>query len=111
MAQVHQWGWWGDDASAPGGMGDLTNQFATMPSLHCAWALWCGYLVARHARRPAVRVLGACYPVLTALVVMSTGNHYFLDVAGGVADLAPSAAVVLLARRAAGRTRAAVASG
>ena len=35
-------GWWGDAASAPRGLGDATNQFAAMPSLHFGWSLWCG---------------------------------------------------------------------
>jgi len=96
MAQVSGWGWWGQDASAPRGLGGLTNQYAAMPSLHCGWALWCGFLVARYARRPAVRVIGACYPLLTTLVVMSTGNHYFLDAVGGIVDVTVAAAIVLL---------------
>src|SRR5262245_10226501 len=37
MAEVSSWGWWGGDASAPRGMGGLTNQYAAMPSLHCGW--------------------------------------------------------------------------
>ncbi|MGY2875850.1 hypothetical protein ACVW00_003040 [Marmoricola sp. URHA0025 HA25] len=35
-------GWWGNAASAPRGLGDATNQFAAMPSLHFGWSLWCG---------------------------------------------------------------------
>src|SRR5215213_7482156 len=35
-------GWWGGAASAPRGLGDATNQFAAMPSLHFGWSLWCG---------------------------------------------------------------------
>ncbi|WP_052711170.1 phosphatase PAP2 family protein [Pseudofrankia sp. DC12] len=99
MAQVSDWGWWGEDASAPRGLGGLTNQYAAMPSLHCAWALWCGFLIARLARRPVVRVLGVCYPLLTTLVVMSTGNHYFLDAVGGIIDLTLAAGIVLLVGR------------
>lgn len=110
MAQVSDWGWWGGDASAPRGLGGLTNQYAAMPSLHCAWALWCGFLIARHARRTAIRVLGACYPVLTTLVVMSTGNHYFLDAVGGIVDLLLAAGIVLLVGRLA-RRRPTPASG
>ncbi|ADP81023.1 phosphatase PAP2 family protein [Pseudofrankia inefficax] len=103
MAQVSDWGWWDDDASAPRGLGGLTNQYAAMPSLHCAWALWCGFLIARHARRPVIRVLGASYPVLTTLVVMSTGNHYFFDAVGGIVDLVLAAGIVLLVGRVARR--------
>jgi hypothetical protein len=96
MAGVSGWGWWGGEGSAPKGLGSLTNQLAAMPSLHVGWALWAGYLIFRHARRDWVRVLGALYPVLTALVVMSTANHYLLDVVAGAADVLFAAFVVHL---------------
>jgi hypothetical protein len=34
MAHYGQYGWWGTAASAPKGLGGLTNQYAAMPSLH-----------------------------------------------------------------------------
>ena len=83
LADTQHWGWWGDDGSVPKGLGGLTNQFAAMPSLHVGWALWCGVLIALHAERRWVRILGASYPVITTLVVMGTGNHYLLDVIAG----------------------------
>ena len=48
MAQYSSYGWWGGDASAPRGMGGLTNQYAAMPSLHVGWALWCGVMLLRY---------------------------------------------------------------
>ena len=54
-----------------------------MPSLHVAWALWCTFAVwAVRKDRPA-RAVAACYAAATAMVVMATANHYFLDVVGG----------------------------
>jgi hypothetical protein len=94
LADVHQWGWWSGQTSAPRGLGSLANEFAAMPSLHVAWALWAGWLIARHARHRIVRVAGGAYPILTALVVMSTGNHYLLDVLAGAAVLGLAAAIV-----------------
>lgn len=85
MAQYSSYGWWGGEASAPRGLGSFTNQFAAMPSLHVGWALWCGVLLWCCARRPLVRALGAAYPAVTALVVMGTANHYFLDAVAGAA--------------------------
>ncbi|WP_419995276.1 phosphatase PAP2 family protein [Streptomyces boninensis] len=85
MAQYSSYGWWGGEASAPRGLGGLTNQYAAMPSLHVGWALWCGLVVWRHARSRTVRVLALAYPVVTALVVMGTANHYLLDAVAGVA--------------------------
>jgi hypothetical protein len=102
MAQHSSAGWWGGAASAPRGLGSLTNQFAAMPSLHVGWSLWCGYQLVRHGRRPLTRVLGAAYPVLTVLVVLGTGNHYLADAAGGVVVLVLAAALVTAQRRWAG---------
>ena len=85
MAQFAGYGWWSHDASAPRGLGGLTNEFAAMPSLHVGWAIWCGWMIARYARRTWVRILGVLYPVTTAIVVLATANHFFLDVVGGVA--------------------------
>jgi hypothetical protein len=83
MAQYGSYGWWGTDASAPRGLGGLTNQYAAMPSLHVGWALWCGIMLWRYGRSPLVRALGVIYPLGTALVVMGTGNHYLLDAVAG----------------------------
>ena len=65
-------GWWGSDASAPRGLGALTNQLAAMPSLHVGWAVWVR-LGRLHAGHPA---LGAgrsavAYPIGTTLVVVA----------------------------------------
>ena len=54
-----------------------------MPSLHVGWALWCGFLIYRYASRTWVRALGVAYPIVTALVVLSTGNHYLFDAIAG----------------------------
>ncbi|MFG2618177.1 phosphatase PAP2 family protein [Streptomyces sp. NPDC048507] len=100
MARYSAYGWWGGEASAPRGLGALTNQYAAMPSLHVGWALWCGLLVWRCARRPLVRALGLAYPALTAVVVMGTANHYFLDAVAGAAVMG---AGLLIARGLAAR--------
>ncbi|MFG2624739.1 phosphatase PAP2 family protein [Streptomyces sp. NPDC048473] len=85
MAQYSSYGWWGTEASAPRGMGGMTNQYAAMPSLHVGWALWCGILLWRHGRHPLVRAAGVAYPLVTTFVVMGTANHYFLDAVAGAA--------------------------
>ena len=84
MAQYSPYGWWGADASAPRGMGSLTNQYAAMPSLHVGWALWCGLILFRLGRHWPVRAIGAIYPVVTVLVVLGTANHYLTDAVAGV---------------------------
>ncbi|MCS0605302.1 phosphatase PAP2 family protein [Streptomyces sp. LP11] len=85
MAQYSSYGWWGGEASAPRGMGGMTNQYAAMPSLHVGWALWCGVMLWRFGGNCLTKVLGVAYPLLTAIVVMGTANHYFLDAVAGVA--------------------------
>ncbi|MFI7098530.1 phosphatase PAP2 family protein [Streptomyces sp. NPDC050161] len=95
MAQYAGYGWWGGEASAPRGLGGLTNQYAAMPSLHVGWALWCGAAVWRLAPSRVARTLAVAYPVAIALVVMGTANHYLLDVLAGIAVMGVGA---LLAR-------------
>ncbi|MYZ39403.1 MULTISPECIES: phosphatase PAP2 family protein, partial [unclassified Streptomyces] len=108
MAQYSEYGWWGDEASAPRGLGEMTNQFAAMPSLHVGWALWCGVLLWRHARTPLVRWLGALYPVVITVVVMGTANHYFLDAVAGALVMAVGALLTGPTIRAADRIRTAL---
>jgi hypothetical protein len=76
-------GWWGGDASAPKGMGGLTNQLAAFPSLHAGWALWVALVVRRSTRTYWARGLAWSHALITALVVVATGNHWILDVAVG----------------------------
>lgn len=84
MAKYGSYGWWGTDASAPRGLGHLTNEYAAMPSLHVGWALWCGIMLFRYGRGSFVRTLGVLYPLAISAVVMGTANHYLLDAAAGV---------------------------
>lgn len=76
-------GWWGSDASAPKGLGGLTNQLAAFPSLHAGWALWVAVVVQLHARTPWVRSLGWAHALITAVVIVGTGNHWVLDAVAG----------------------------
>ncbi|MGX4692036.1 phosphatase PAP2 family protein [Streptomyces sp. JNUCC 63] len=85
MAHYSSYGWWGGEASAPRGLGGMTNQYAAMPSLHVGWALWCGVMLWRHGGTRTAQVAGVVYPLVTALVVMGTANHYFLDAVAGAA--------------------------
>jgi len=76
-------GWWGADASAPKGMGDLTNELAAFPSLHAGWALWVALVVRRNTRNLWLIALAWAYAAVTAVVVVGTGNHWILDVLVG----------------------------
>jgi hypothetical protein len=76
-------GWWGSEASAPKGMGGLTNQLAAFPSLHAGWALWVALVVRRVTRNYWARGLAWTHAAITAIVVVGTGNHWILDVLAG----------------------------
>jgi hypothetical protein len=76
-------GWWSTDASAPKGMGQLTNELAAFPSLHAGWALWVALVVRRNTHSYWLRGLAWLHAAITATVVIGTGNHWILDVAVG----------------------------
>ncbi|MGX1882672.1 phosphatase PAP2 family protein [Streptomyces sp. NPDC055287] len=105
MAQYSVYGWWGGEASAPRGLGGMTNQYAAMPSLHVGWALWCGVMLWRHGRTPLMKSLGVAYPLLTTFVVMGTANHYFLDAVAGAAVMGLGLALTRPFMRLADRVR------
>ncbi|MDQ6839565.1 MAG: phosphatase PAP2 family protein [Actinomycetota bacterium] len=87
-----------------GPMPDLSNQFAAMPSLHVAWALWCGAALIPVMRRWWSKTAVACYAMITLVGVIVTGNHYIVDAVVGalivaVGYKASSLAVTLTRRR------------
>jgi len=70
-----------------GAVNKISNQFAAMPSVHCAWALWCACAMVPRARRRWVKIAFVLYPVGTVTAIVLTGNHYVLDAVGGFAVL------------------------
>ncbi len=66
-----------------GGLKNLSNQFAAMPSVHCAWSAWCALALVPRLKSRTWKILAALYPVMTLIVIVITGNHYFLDAVGG----------------------------
>jgi hypothetical protein len=100
VASTHAFGSWHSGALA-----SQANQVAALPSLHIAWAAWCTLALWRGSEHRLVRALAVLYPCLTAFAVLSTGNHYLLDIVAGLLVLV--LAVLLggaLSRFAAGRT-------
>jgi hypothetical protein len=55
-------------------------QFASLPSLHVAWAIWAAIALCTVVRKPLLRILVWLYPVVTVTDVLATGNHYLLDI-------------------------------
>ncbi|MFI0444893.1 phosphatase PAP2 family protein [Actinomadura sp. 6N118] len=82
---VISFGTWGIYDSGP--TASVSNQYAAMPSMHVAWALWSTVAIITVARRRWVVALAVVYPALTVLIIMGTANHYLLDAVGGAVAL------------------------
>jgi hypothetical protein len=91
VASTHAIGSWHSGALA-----SHANQLAAMPSLHIAWAVWCTVVVWRVTRRRWLRALAVVYPFVTGFAVLATGNHFVLDILGGLATIALSLSLVRL---------------
>jgi PAP2 superfamily protein len=75
-------------SSAPGpgdhGLGRLVQSpYAAMPSAHVAFALVAAGIVFSLARSRAVRLAALLYPAAVLIEIVATGNHIWLDAAGG----------------------------
>jgi len=55
-------------------------QFASLPSLHVAWAIWSAIALCTVVPKPLLKVIVWLYPVATIADVLATGNHYLLDI-------------------------------
>ncbi len=104
LAETARYGWWGTHASAPAGLGNMTNERAAMPSLHVGWTVWVAWALWPHTRLVG-RVLGCLYVLGTAFVVVATGNHWILDAVMGAAVVALGIALsARIETRASGRS-------
>jgi hypothetical protein len=65
-------------------LGQMSNEYAAMPSLHVGWALLLAVVLVA-ACRTRWRWLWFLHPLATLFVVVSTANHYWLDGAAGAA--------------------------
>ena len=57
----------------------LVNRYAAVPSLHVGWNLLIGVALWRASRRRLVRAAAVVGPVLMAIAVVATANHYVID--------------------------------
>src|SRR5439155_10517450 len=78
-------GLWNFDS---GTMQKISNQYASMPILHCAWAGWCTFVVWPGLKKAWAKALFLLYPAATVFCIVVTANHYFLDAVGGAIVLA-----------------------
>jgi membrane-associated phospholipid phosphatase len=63
----------------------LYNPLAAVPSLHAGFALAVAVALAFALRPRWAKALALAWAPLVALAVVATGNHYFFDIAAGVA--------------------------
>jgi membrane-associated phospholipid phosphatase len=60
-----------------------SNPYAAMPSLHAMDALIVGVVMFGLVRSRAAKALWLAWPIWVSFAVISTGNHYWLDVLAG----------------------------
>jgi membrane-associated phospholipid phosphatase len=86
------------DSGTPGhGDGLLplpSNQYAAMPSLHSADAIIVGVGLALLVRSRPLKAVLLLWPLAVWFSVLATGNHFWLDIVGGVAVAAIGALAV-----------------
>lgn len=61
-------------------LSDVTNEYASLPSLHFGWILLVGMMVAAASRRFVAYAFAVVMPTAMALTVLVTANHYVVDV-------------------------------
>lgn len=79
---------YGQSVYGPVGQG-FSDQYSAMPSVHIAWSSAVAFFVWR-STKSRWRVLGPAHALLTWVVVLVTGNHYWLDGFVAIALLALS---------------------
>lgn len=67
-----------------GALAEAANQYAAMPSLHIAWAIWCVVVVRRTLAGRGWRAAIWAHMTVTVVSVVSTANHFVLDIFAGV---------------------------
>jgi len=86
-------------AWSTGALASQANEYAAMPSLHVAWAIWCALAVWVVRRDAISRTIAVAYVGVTSIIVIATANHYLLDVAAGALTAAVSVAFALIWER------------
>jgi hypothetical protein len=82
VVESHTFGSWEAGDSS---LSAHVDRFASVPSLHVAWAVWVLRCVLMSSSSRVLRVLASGHVALTAVIVVVTGNHYIVDVLAGAA--------------------------
>ena len=87
----------GHDTGSFGGI--RINPYAAMPSMHVGWSVLLAVVGFRATSSRLLRAFFVAHPLLMAITVTATGNHYFIDsIAGATAAVAAIAALTLYRR-------------
>jgi diacylglycerol O-acyltransferase len=89
------WGSWDATSSVAA---QHANEYASMPSLHVAWATWVLLATVTLTQRRLWRWLAVGHLGMTVTVIVVTGNHWLLDGVAGAA-LALATHLILLGAR------------
>ena len=57
----------------------LVNQYAAVPSLHVGWNLLIGITIFTSTDRRWLKAIGVIIPILMAISVVVTANHFVID--------------------------------
>ncbi|MBD0349434.1 MAG: inositol phosphorylceramide synthase [Thermoleophilia bacterium] len=71
-----------------------SNPYAAIPSLHAADSLILGVVMASVIRNRLLKAVWLAWPIWVWIVVMATGNHFWLDIVAGVAVALVAAAII-----------------
>lgn len=82
-----------------GGMAEISNQYAAMPSLHMGWSTWCAIALVVVIGKGRARWLAFLYPATTLFCILVTANHYWLDAVFGGMVLAGGWLIAVVAQR------------
>jgi hypothetical protein len=74
-----------DTVTGEGGTHRLANAYAAMPSLHVGWMVLSGIGLAMYVRGVWRIIVGALPGAVMLIVVVTTGNHYWIDGVVGTA--------------------------
>ncbi|WP_034609392.1 phosphatase PAP2 family protein [Cellulomonas sp. URHD0024] len=88
--------------------GHRPDGYTAMPSNHVALSAWCAYAVwlALRPVHPRLALLAWLFPLVMSAVVLTTGNHYVLDIVGSLVLVGASVGVATIWGRLADRRRA-----
>ncbi|MEO6629256.1 MAG: phosphatase PAP2 family protein [Aquihabitans sp.] len=94
-----------------GGMANVSNQYAAMPSLHFGWSTWCAVTVVIVVGKGRARWLAFLYPATTLFCILVTANHFWLDAFFGLVALGGGWLLATLAERVTGGSRSGTGRG